>query len=170
MCLHWPKHLSWKQSFKLSNVNILRPELKALLLSFMWKQWGKKRNKKMWKRHHMGGPVKCASLSLLQLTVPTSCLTLVPGNCQNYFNCDWHVWKRLAMSTKHSLRWAWREGGKERENWMCVHKVCFSDSGFQEPAVCVWLVRIWTIFPWSSLNVEKILKYLQEKLYVWDLL
>lgn len=114
--------------------------------------------------------VQSNALPWVSCTVPTSCLTLVPGNCQNYFNCDWHVWKRLAMSTKHSLRWAWREGGKEREKWMCVHKVCFSDSGFQEPAVCVWLVRIWTIFPWSSLNVEKILKYLQEKLYVWDLL
>lgn len=62
MCLHWPKHLSWKPSFKLSNVNTLRPELEALLLPFMWKQWGKK-GTKMQKKHHVWGPVKCAPLS-----------------------------------------------------------------------------------------------------------
>lgn len=95
---------------------------------------------------------------------------ILPDSGSRQLSELFQLWLTRAMSTKHSLRWAWREGGKERENWMCVHKVCFSDSGFQEPAVCVWLVRIWTIFPWSSLNVEKILKYLQEKLYVWDLL
>lgn len=142
---HWPKHIPWKQSFKLSNVNTLGPELHGLLLSFMQKQWEirkeqKCRNGIMWEQGRRG-TAQCAPPSVLQLTAQHTALLWLQAMVRT-------IVQIISTVTKtYGNCWPWTQSiacpGQDREGWGRRH---FLIEGFVWSALWIWQVTRGAMF------------------------